>query len=82
MEKGLETLINDDDARLAFNIANRAIYQANKWANDIKGRDREFVWRKFQLAFALSTVESVSYPDSDGRTNLDAPLGCNWWWKN
>lgn len=71
MEKGLETLINDDDARLAFNIANRAIYQANKWANDIKGRDREFVWRKFQLAFALSTVESVSYPDSDGRANLD-----------
>ena len=57
--------------KLAFNIANRAIFQANLWANQIRGRDREFVWRKFQLAFALSTIESVTYPDSDGRRDLD-----------
>ena len=71
MQIGLETLSNNDDARLAFNIANRAIFQANVWANQIRGRDREFVWRKFQLAFALSTIESVTYPDSDGRRDLD-----------
>ena len=69
MQIGLETLSNDDDARLAFNIANRAIFQAN-FGQTKSGRDREFVWRKFQLAFALSTIESVTYPDSDGRRDL------------
>ena len=77
IEEGIDLLCSDQTARLAFNIANRAIYQSNKWANEIKSKNnpnhvpREFVWRKFQLAFALSTLESVSNPQSKRRNELD-----------
>ena len=77
MQDGIDLLCSDEDARLAFNIANRAIYQSNLWNNNIKsGKDpshtpRSFVWRKFQLAFALSTLESVSNPSSSRRKELD-----------
>ena len=77
IKEGIDMLCIDDTSRIAFNIANRAIYQSNKWANDIKSKKdpnhvpREFVWRKFQLAFALSTLESVSNPQSSRRKELD-----------
>ena len=77
MNEGIDLLCTNHNSRLAFNIANRAIYQSNLWTNRIKSSKdptyapQNFVWRKFQLAFALSTLESVSNPASNERNELD-----------
>ena len=77
MTNGIKMRENDEVARKAFCVANRAIYQSNKWSNDKKQKknknhvSRDFVWRKFQLAFALSSIESLTYPDSSSREELD-----------
>ena len=67
MQKGLEMIARDDDARLAFNMANKAIFVSNRWRNP----DRSFKWRKFQIAFALSSIESTSNRKSSDRKDLD-----------
>jgi hypothetical protein len=67
MQKGIDLLKRDDVARYAFNIANRAIHQSNKWNNS----SWTFRWRKFQLAFALASIESLSDPSSPDRSSLD-----------
>ena len=68
MEKGVELLINDDQARLAFNIANKAIEVNCQWNTD---PPQSLRWRKFQLSFALSVLESTTNRDSIDRENLD-----------
>jgi len=67
MNDGMDILLNDDTAREAFNIANRAIHLSNQWRNP----NRDFRWRKFQLAFALASVESLTNVDSPNRDALD-----------
>ncbi|WP_165953425.1 DISARM system helicase DrmA [Deinococcus sp. S9] len=67
IERGLKTLEENDDARLAFCFANRAIWQQARWASP----DREMRWRPFQIAFFLSVLESLVNPDSQDRTVCD-----------
>jgi hypothetical protein len=66
MQQGIDALCNDDDIRLAFNIANQAINLTHEWRHN-----RDFKWRKFQIAFALSCLESCANPGSAERQRLD-----------
>jgi hypothetical protein len=68
MKKGVEMLARDDQARLAFNMANKAIHLSNHWQSDGKW---DFVWRKFQIAFVLLAIESTSRRGSPDRRQLD-----------
>ena len=63
---GMETLRDDDDARLAFCFANKAIDLQYSWT---KGEPMKY--RPFQLAFILATLESVVNPDSRDRNTCD-----------
>ena len=65
MERGLELLRRDADARMAFAFANRALWLQGRWDG------RELRWRPFQLAFLLSAIESAARPDSPERDVCD-----------
>jgi hypothetical protein len=67
MRAGVELLCRDDDARLAFCFANRAMWVQHSWAR--AGAD--FHWRPFQLAFLLAVIESVADPRSPHREVCD-----------
>ena len=66
MQKGLQLLMDDSKALLAFNFANKALEVNSQWANS-----RPLNWRKFQLSFALSVLESSTNPYSRDREHLD-----------
>ncbi len=66
MKKGLHLLINNPQALLAFNFANKALEVNSQWANS-----KPLNWRKFQLSFALSVLESSTNPYSSDREHLD-----------
>jgi len=66
MEKGVQLLKSNSDARLAFNFANRSLEVNSQWVNG-----RPLNWRKFQLSFALSVLESTTNPNSTDREHLD-----------
>lgn len=63
---GISMICDDDDARLAFCFANRAIAEQAKWA----GRP-DMKFRPFQLAFILMSAESVLHPQSEDRGKCD-----------
>lgn len=71
MKAGVELLASDSTVRKAFNIANRSIHLSNEWQRSITGRGQDFRWRKFQLAFALLSLESIANPTSEDRAELD-----------
>ena len=64
---GIDFLCEDDDARLAFCFASRAIYQQAKWSDSSK----EFLFRPFQLGFVLLSAESTLKPTSPERDVCD-----------
>jgi len=66
MLQGIELLKSDENARLAFCFMNKAISLQAAWA----GRPK-FVWRPFQLAFILATLESAIRPNSRHRGTCD-----------
>lgn len=67
IKKGLEILIDHDEARLAFCFANKVISLQHKWAD----RDDDFLWRPFQIAFFLMNIEAIFNPQSEDRDVLD-----------
>lgn len=66
MRKGIDLLYNNKRARLAFCFANRAVDMQYGWKNQ-----RKFEYYPFQLAFILSTIESIADPDSLDRGVCD-----------
>jgi hypothetical protein len=64
---GLDTLRSNDDAKLAFCFANKAISLQYEWS----GKTEPFSWRAFQLAFFLMNIESIYNEHSDDRDILD-----------
>jgi len=66
MEKGLEVLEKDEDARLAFCFANRAMDLQSEWS-----RKSGLIWRPFQLGYILLVLESIARPDSEYRKVCD-----------
>ena len=45
MQSGLDVLLADSDARLAFNMANQAVEVSNRWRGD------SLIWRKVSTGF-------------------------------
>lgn len=64
---GIDLLYRDDDARLAFCFASRAVWQQAMWS-DAKN---EFAFRPFQMAFVLLSAESTLNRDSTDRGVCD-----------
>lgn len=74
MRTGLNLLKNDNVVRLAFSIANRAMLNQMQQHDCLQNPHKSEVtyrWRPFQLAFMLTTLESVANRDSDFRDILD-----------
>ena len=67
MVRGVELLKHNSDARKAFNFANKALEVNSQWTND----GNSLNWRKFQLSFALSVLESTTNRNSPDREHLD-----------
>ncbi len=63
---GIALLCNNEEARLAFCFANKAIALQATW-----GKKKEFVWRPFQIAFILMTIESIFNSKSKHRSTCD-----------
>ncbi len=66
MKLGIELICEDDDARLAFCFANRAMHEQARWA-----KREGMLFRPFQLAFILTVAESALNPESKDRGTCD-----------
>jgi hypothetical protein len=67
MNNGLKLLLEDEDARLAFCFANKAMDLQARWA----GKEDGLVWYPYQLAFILTVLESLANPESRDRMTCD-----------
>jgi hypothetical protein len=67
MREGVDWLIQDEDVRLAFCFANRAIALQSQWAR----KGLAFPWRPFQLAFLLLNIAGIADPAHQDRTQCD-----------
>jgi hypothetical protein len=63
---GIDLLVSDNDSRLAFCFANKALSVQWRWAHD-----SALVWRPFQIAFILMSLESIANPASPDRQTCD-----------
>lgn len=70
IEAGIQRLIVDDDARLAFCFAHKATDVASKWPLK-RGEQGGMTYRPFQLAFVLMSLDSVIDPESRHRNTCD-----------
>ena len=66
IESGINLLVNNDDARLAFCFANMAINLQTQW-----GRKEDLIYRPFQIAFVLMSIESILCKNSKFRDTCD-----------
>ena len=66
MKKGLDILMKDDNARLAFCFANKAMDLQSRWI-----RKKPLEWRPFQLGYILTVLESLVSRTSDERDVCD-----------
>ncbi|MEP0805411.1 MAG: helicase [Chloroflexota bacterium] len=74
IQEAIEILCSDEDARLAFCFANKAIDMQARWKN----LQRSLAWRPFQLAFILLNIPSLAnpfHPDRDICDLLWFPTG-------
>ncbi|ALM75549.1 DISARM system helicase DrmA [Thermococcus barophilus] len=67
IRKGIRILETDENARLAFCFANKAMDIQFRWQHDERG----LTWRPYQLAFLLMNIESVINPESPDRKICD-----------
>ncbi len=67
MAKGIELLATNEEARLSFCFANKAIDIQHSWSHKEK-----FNWYPFQLAFVLMSLESILNKESSERSTCDA----------
>lgn len=70
IEKGIEKLKNEQDVRLSFAFAMKAMDLQKRWS-DKKSNSEGLTWRPFQIAFILMTLESLSNPESEDREVCD-----------
>lgn len=66
IRRGIGLLRDDEDARLAFCFANKAMDTQSQWS---RGHGIEF--RPFQMGFILMSLESILRADSDHRETCD-----------
>ena len=67
MQEAIEILCNDEEARLAFCFANKAIDLQASWKNP----QTILVWRPFQLAFILLNIPPLAQPTHPAREICD-----------
>ena len=66
IRQAIEILATDEDARLAFCFANKAIAMQSQWV-----RGRVLTWRPFQLAFILLNIPALTNPLHPDRQTCD-----------
>jgi len=66
MRSGLDFLIKNTDARLAFKFANKAISLQQEWT-----KKTVYDWYPFQLGFILQVIRGVSDQESEDRRICD-----------
>ena len=71
MKNGVNELVQNEDVRLAFCFANKAIAMQYEWMQKGKSEDEPFKYRPFQLAFILMSLESIINPKSKYRNTCD-----------
>ncbi len=74
MRGGLALLGKDEQVRLAFALANRAMLDQMRQHDTVQGKPRgddAYRWRPFQLAFLLTVLDSAADPDSEDRDTVD-----------
>ena len=74
MRAGLRLLEQNDQARLAFVLANRAMLDQMRQHDRLHDKyraDHDYRWRPFQLAFLLTTLEPTANEDSEFRDTVD-----------
>lgn len=64
--QGIRLLFEDSQARLAFNFANRAVWEQARWQEG-----RALKWRPFQLGFILQCLPGLTREDSPDRDICD-----------
>jgi len=64
---GIQLLIENENARISFCMANKSIAVQYQWSSP----GRRLQWYPFQLAFILSTIESIANNDSPDRKTCD-----------
>jgi helicase-like protein len=67
IRSGIDILCSDEDSRLAFCFANRAISLQSRWTR----RGRVDPWRPFQLAFQLLNLEAIRDDRASDRLACD-----------
>jgi hypothetical protein len=68
MEKGARRLADDENLRIAFQLANRAIQLQHEWNRDRQGH---LQWRPFQLGFVLLAASSACDDRDPDRSVMD-----------
>ncbi|WJH31341.1 DISARM system helicase DrmA [Paenibacillus sp. CC-CFT742] len=66
MERSIQLIVDDEDVRLAFCFANKAMALQSIWGNK-----RVNSWRPFQLAFILINIASIADPTDPDREVAD-----------
>lgn len=69
LKEALALLERDDEVRLAFCFANKAMSVQFEWSTD--GRSGKLEWRPFQLAFMLTVIPSIADPSRPDRMDCD-----------
>ncbi len=67
MQEAINLIVEDEEVRLAFCFANKAIDLQASW----RKREQEFRWRPFQLAFVLMNIPAIANPLHPDRRNCD-----------
>ncbi|MCD9186334.1 MAG: DISARM system helicase DrmA [Pyrinomonadaceae bacterium] len=65
LSEAIELIASDDNVRLAFNFANKAIATQSRW------KGRSINWRPFQLAFILINIPALNTPSHPDRNVCD-----------
>ena len=68
---GIRRLVADDDARMAFCFANKAVDLASRWPPTSAVAAGGMEYRPFQIAFVLMSLDSVLDPTSRHRGTCD-----------
>lgn len=69
IQLGINLLVENNEARLAFCFAMKAMSLQSVWP--LRSGKRSLVWRSFQLAFILMALESIANPGSSYRNACD-----------
>ena len=71
ISNGINLLESNTEALQAFRVANLAMAMQHSWKFKDNDSRQKLIWRPFQIAFILLTLESVCNPSSPEREVLD-----------